>query len=249
MKRMQDKNVLITGGSKGIGRAIVELFYREGANVLFTYRSGKEQAEKLVAELLEQEQPNQVASIYLDVKNHASCNQCIEEAVKQYGEIDILVNNAGVTKDCLTMLIQEEDWKNVLETNLYGSFYMMQAVLPNMIRNRQGCIINLSSTSGLKGVAGQASYCASKSGLIALTSTLAKELGRKKIRVNAIAPGYIQSDMTSQLSEELVKKYTAQIPAQRFGRPEEVAEVALFLASEAASYINGQTIVVDGGLT
>ncbi|TCZ77169.1 SDR family oxidoreductase [Paenibacillus albiflavus] len=237
-----NKIVLVTGGSRGIGEAIVQEFYKAGAEVIFTYCNG----EKLAREV-EQKYPGS-KSYQMNLEDLYDIEKVYEQILADYDRIDILINNAGVTRDGYAMLMSENSWDTVIDTNLKGTFWLTKKMLLHMLQNRMGVIINMSSVAGLIGVAGQANYSASKAALIALTKTLSKELAGKGIRVNAIAPGYVKTDMVEKIPEKMKLQYEESIAMKRFAEPSEIASVALFLASDGASYINGETIVVDGGL-
>ncbi|MEY9975857.1 3-oxoacyl-[acyl-carrier-protein] reductase [Lysinibacillus sp. RC79] len=244
--RLKGKVAIITGGSRGIGQAIVKKLAEEGAEIAFTYNSDKEAAEKTTKEFLQN--GINIKAYQLDIKSLSQIKSFIKSVLDDFGRIDILVNNAGVTRDSYLMMMGEDAWNDVIDTNLTGLFYITKQVLPTMIRQKNGSVINITSVGGLIGVAGQTNYSAAKAGIIGLTHSLAKEISAKKIRVNAVAPGYVETDMLNKLTDELKEKYKETIPVKRFGRPEEIANVVAFLASDDASYIVGQTIVVDGGL-
>ncbi|NPA34116.1 MAG: 3-oxoacyl-[acyl-carrier-protein] reductase [Chlorobi bacterium] len=239
----KDKVVLVTGGSRGIGRAIVERFAQEGATVWFTYRSSKGEAQEL-----EEKYAGKVKGFQGDVADATAMEELVNTIVKEHGRIDVLVNNAGIARDNLVLRMKDEEWQQVIDVNLTAAFRLIKFVLKPMLKQRSGAIVNMSSIVGLTSNPGQANYAASKAGLIALTKAVAKEVGKRNIRVNAIAPGFIETDMTASLPEQVKKEYLSNIALGRFGKPEEVAEVVLFLASDRASYITGQTIVVCGGL-
>ena len=245
MKELEfkDKVVLVTGGSRGIGRAIVERFAQEGAIVWFTYRSSKGEAQQL-----EQKYEGQVKGFQGDVADAEAMQNLVDTIIKEHGRIDVLVNNAGIARDNLVLRMKDEEWQQVIDVNLTAAFRLTKFVLKPMLKQRSGAIINMSSIVGLTSNPGQANYAASKAGLIAFTKAVAKEVGKRNIRVNAIAPGFIETDMTASLPEQVKKEYLSNIALGRFGKPEEIAEVVLFLASDRASYITGQTIVVCGGL-
>ena len=246
MNLLKEKTALITGASRGIGRAIAFKFAENGANIAFTFHSSEEKAKALEKEL-------QAFGIKAKgyKSNAASYNeaQSLSEAViENFGNIDILVNNAGITKDNLLLRLSEEDWDSVIETNLKSLYNLSKPVAYAMLKQKKGSIINLTSIVGMKGQGGQSNYAASKAGIIGFTKSLADELGSRNIRTNAIAPGFIQTDMTDALPEATQKQYLAGIPLKRWGQAEEVANTALFLASDLSSYVNGQVLSVCGGL-
>ncbi len=240
MLSLQDKVILVTGGSRGIGRAIVETLVRAGSVVAFTYRGSKDAAEGIAAAYPDRAWPYQA-----DVTDAARAEAIIDELVKKHGRLDGLVNNAGITQDNLLLRLTEAQWDAVLQTNLKGPFLYTKAALKPMLRQRSGSIVNISSIVGLTGNPGQTNYAAAKAGLIAFTRSLAKEIGSRNIRVNAIAPGFIQTDMTTHLPNEA---WQSRIALGRLGQPTEIATVCAFLLSDLASYITGEVIVVDGGL-
>ncbi len=244
-----NETVLVTGGARGIGKSIVERFAAEGANVAFTYASNEAKARELIAKLKREHPERKFRCYALNVENREECDRVVCAVAADFGAVHVLVNNSGVAMDGLMMQLSDESWTATTGVNLSGVFYMMRAALPLMLGQRGGRIVNISSVSAMGGVEGQAGYCASKAGVVALTKVLAKEMSRKKIRVNAVAPGYIETDMLEALPQELRESYKRRIPARRFGSGDEVASVVSFLAGSDASYICGQTIVVDGGLT
>jgi len=242
---LQGKIALVTGASRGIGRAIALRFAREGANVGINYRTSREEAEA-VAESV-RELGVEPKLLHADVSRPDQV-QAMFEALDVWGGVDILVNNAGVTRDGLLMRMSEDDWDEVMNVNLRGAFLCCRAAARPMVRKRWGRIINMASVVGLAGNPGQSNYAASKAGLIGLTRTLSRELASRNITVNAIAPGFIETDMVASLSEDARSHIRALIPMDGFGTPEDVAAAAAFLASDGARYITGQTIAVDGGI-
>lgn len=243
--QLQEKVAIITGASRGIGAAIAQKFCEEGANVMLCSRS--EASVAAVAEPLAKQGFN-AKFVQADVSQKSDVEALVNLTLNEYSRIDILVNNAGITRDTLLMRMKDEDWDAVLHSNLTGTMYCARAVLRTMMRQKSGRIINVSSVIGLMGNAGQANYAASKAGIIGLTKSLAKEIGSRGITVNAIAPGFITTDMTANFSEADLERIRAMIPLNAFGTPEDVAELSLFLASDASRYITGQAIQVDGGM-
>ena len=240
---LKGKNIFITGSTRGIGLAMAHKFASLGANIVLNGR--REIDEELVSEF--SDYGVQVVSISGDVSDSTDAKRMVEENIEKLGSVDILVNNAGITKDKLMLKLTEEDFEQVLKVNLVGAFNMTQAVLKPMTKARQGAVINVSSVVGLIGNVGQANYAASKAGLIGFTKSVAREVAARNVRVNAIAPGMIESDMTDVLSDKVKEATLAQIPMKRFGNTSEVAEVAVFLARQ--EYLTGQVIAIDGGLT
>ena len=237
---------LVTGASRGIGRAIALRLAAEGCYVVINYNGSKEKAEEVQQEIL---QAGGQAHIYqCNVADFQACGEMFKDTISKMGHLDILVNNAGITKDGLLMGMSEEDFSKVLDTNLKGTFYCIRHAARTMIKQKKGRIINLSSIVGISGNAGQANYAASKAGVIGLTKSAAKELASRGITVNAIAPGFICTDMTQVLPEQVKEKIWAQIPMGGFGDPQDVAAAAAFFASEEAGYITGQVLMVDGGM-
>jgi 3-oxoacyl-[acyl-carrier protein] reductase len=241
---LSGKVAIVTGASRGIGRAVAVRLASRGAQVVAVARGNN--AAGTVAEI--QAAGGKAVAVSADVTDRSSIDAVIVQAVDQFGHIDILVNNAGITRDQLLMRMKTEDWDQVIATNLTAAFGCAQAVIKPMIKQRSGRIINISSVIGLMGNAGQANYAASKAGLIGLTKSLARELASRGITVNAIAPGYISTDMTNALSEEIQKSIQDKIPLKRVGTPDEIAAAVAFLASSEAAYITGQTLCVDGGI-
>lgn len=244
MNEFENQVVVVTGGSRGIGRAIVERFAAQGARVFFTYQRNEEAAAQVVAAC-----QGRAEAIACSQSDGAAIDKAVDQIREKAGKIDVLVNNAGITCDTFLMLMPAEDWDRVIDTNLNGAYRWCKAISRAMLQERRGSIINISSVAGLVGVMGQTNYAASKGALLAFTRALAAELGAKGIRVNAIVPGFIDTDMSARVPRPIKQKSLERIPLKRFGQPQEVAAVATFLASEAASYIMGQSIVVDGGLT
>ena len=243
---LENKIALVTGAGRGIGRAIAIGFAEEGAEVIINYNGSEERAKEVKQTI---EENGGKASIYkCNVSDFAACEAMIKDIVKEYGHLDILVNNAGITKDGLLMKMSEEDFDKVLDTNLKGTFHTIRAALRQMIRQRSGRIINMASVVGVSGNAGQANYAASKAGVIGLTKTAAREVASRGITVNAVAPGFIETDMTEVLPEKIKEASAAQIPLGKFGKAEDVANAVAFLASEDAGYITGQVLHVDGGM-
>ena len=246
MEILSGKIALVTGGSRGIGYACCLAFARAGADVAFTYNKSSAQAEKLCAEI--QTLGRRALALQADVKDYPACRRAAEEALAKFGKIDILVNNAGVTRDKALFLMSEEDWQEVIQINLCGTINMSRALITPMMKQKSGCIINMSSVSGAIGLARQTNYSASKAGIIGFTKALAKEVGRQNIRVNAVCPGFIETDMVAGLSEKLKSEILKYIPQQRLGSADEVAQLCVFLASEEAGYITGQAVKIDGGM-
>ena len=246
MAEFEDKVVVITGGSRGIGAECVRRFFQQGAKVVFTYNRSKSLAYKLKKEL--NSKKGQILCLKLDVRNFQDCRETIQKIVKKFKRIDVLVNNAGIKQDKSLVMMDYQDWQNVLETNLGGVFNMCRASVYTFIKQRQGCIINISSVSGLIGLVGQTNYSASKAGIIGFSKALAKELAPYNIRVNVVAPGFIDTDMSKDILPKFKEEMLKLIPMKRFGKAEEIAEMVLFLASSRASYITGEIIKIDGGL-
>lgn len=246
MKLLEGKVALVTGASRGIGKAIANLFALEGANVAITYIHNQELAEQVVADL---SAVGILAKAYrCNAADFAETEQLVKQVQDDFGRIDILVNNAGKTSDTLMLRMTENQWDEVIANNLKSVFNTIHAVSPIMLKQKSGTVINMASIVGLYGNAGQANYAASKAGIIGLTKSMAKELGSRGIRVNAIAPGFVETDMTANLSEEMKGNTLKNIALRRLGKPEDIARCALFLASELSSYITAQVLVCDGGM-
>lgn len=246
MQLVKDKVVLVTGASRGIGRAIANQFAQSGANVAFTYLSSVEKGEALVKEL---EAFGIKAKGYRsDASLFDASEELVNSIIADFGQIDILINNAGITRDGLLMRMSEEQWDEVIRVNLKSVFNLTKAVIKPMMKAKSGSIINMTSVVGVKGNAGQANYAASKAGIIGFTKSVALELGSRNIRCNAIAPGFIETEMTEELNEAAIEEWKKAIPLKRGGEAKEVADVCLFLGSDLSTYVTGQTIHVNGGL-
>ena len=243
---LDGKAALVTGGARGIGRAIVLRLATQGADVAFSYRGNQAAAEE-TAKAVEALGRRGLA-VQADVKDPAAAEALVKATIEAFGKVDILVNNAGITRDDLIMRMTEEAWRDVLETNLYGAFHVTKAVTRPMLKARSGRIINITSVSGQAGQMGQANYSSAKAGLIGLTKATARELASRSITVNAVAPGFVLTELTKDLPEALQAEITARTPLGRFGTTEEVADAVAFLASDEARYITGQVLAVDGGL-
>jgi len=243
---LKDKVCVVTGGSKGIGRAIVELFARQGGRVYYFSRSEAEDATALAKAA--GEGGGSAKWIRCDVADEAQAQAAVEAVIAEAGAIDALVNNAGVTRDNLALRMSLEEWETVLKTNLTSAFLVSKAAARHMIKKRSGSIVNMSSVVGIMGNGGQTNYAASKAGLIGFTKSLARELSSRGVRVNAIAPGFIGTTMTDKIPEEARTKLVASIPLGRIGRPEDIAQAALFLCSDLSSYVTGEILKVDGGM-
>ncbi len=246
MKLLQDKVVLITGASRGIGKAIAEACVAHGAKVAFTYLSSEEKAKALEQEL--SANGGVVKGFRSDAAKYDDAQKLVEDVVNEFGTIDVLVNNAGITRDTLLMRMTEEQWDEVINTNLKSAFNLTKAVQRPMLKARSGSIINMSSVVGVSGNAGQSNYAASKAGLIGFTKSVAQELGSRNIRCNAIAPGFIETEMTEVLDQKVVQEWRDSIPLKRGGAPIDVANATVFLASDMSAYVTGQTLHVCGGM-
>jgi 3-oxoacyl-[acyl-carrier protein] reductase len=243
---LKDKIALVSGGSRGIGRSIVLAFADAGAHVAFTYKSAAEAAEKVKSEI--ESKGRKALAIQSDAKDINGAMQVVDQVIKEFRRIDILVNNAGITKDTLLMRMSEQDWDDVLDTNLKSAFNFSKAVCRHMMGQREGKIINISSISGVMGNAGQVNYSSAKAGMIGMTKSLAKEFASRNIQVNAVAPGFVDTDMTDKLTPQQREALLNIIPMKRTAKPEEIASVVLFLATPASSYMTGQVLCVDGGI-
>lgn len=247
MKLLEGKTTLVTGGSRGIGAAIVQKFAEQGANIAFTFLSSEEKAKALAADL-STTFGVKVLAYRSDASDYSQAEALVSSALADFGKLDVLVNNAGITRDNLMLRMSEEQWDEVINTNLKSVFNLTKHILKPMLKARSGSIINISSIVGVTGNAGQANYAASKAGIFGLTKSIAKEVGSRNIRCNAIAPGFIETEMTSALDEKTRESYFAAIPMKRFGKGEEVANACVFLGSDLSCYISGQTLNVCGAL-
>ena len=246
MKLLENKIVIVTGASRGIGKSIAEECVNQGATVIFTYLSSKEKAEALEAEL--SSNGGVAKGFKSDASKFEEAQALVDNVVSEYGTVDVLINNAGITRDTLLMRMSEEQWDEVINTNLKSAFNLTKAVQIPMLKARSGSIVNMSSVVGVKGNAGQANYAASKAGLIGFTKSVAAELGSRNIRCNAIAPGFIETEMTEALDQKVVQEWRNGIPLKRGGSPLDVANATVFLASDMSAYVTGQTIHVCGGM-
>ena len=246
MKLLESKVAIITGGSRGIGKSICETFAQNGCNVAFTYNNSKESAESLAKEL--NGSGIKVKAYKSDASNFDDATKLVEDVLNDFGKIDILVNNAGIKKDNLLMRMEKSDFDSVINTNLSSVFNLTKASIKTFLKQRNGSIINISSVVGVKGNAGQSNYSASKAGIIGFSKSIALELGSRNIRSNVIAPGFIETDMTNSLSEDVINSWKESIPLKRGGNPSDVGNACVFLASDLSSYITGQTLHVDGGM-
>lgn len=246
MKLLENKTALITGASRGIGRGIAIAFAKQGANVAFTFNASVEAAKELEKEL--ESYGVKARGYQSNAAKFDAAQELVQEVLKDFGSLEILINNAGITRDNLLMRISEEDFDKVIEVNLKSVFNLTKAVIRPMMKQRQGSIINMSSVVGIKGNAGQTNYAASKAGILGFTKSVALELGSRNIRCNAIAPGFIETEMTAKLDPKTVDDWRNAIPLKRGGSPEDVANACIFLASDLSSYVTGQTLNVDGGM-
>lgn len=243
---LENKKVMITGGSRGIGRAMAIAMAQAGADVAIIYNGNKEAADKVCEEI--RAMGRQAAAFKCDVGNFEEAGKTVQAVNKELGGLDVLVNNAGITKDGLIFTLKEDDFDRVIETNLKGAFNTIKHAAKIMMKNRKGTIINITSVSGMMGNPGQANYAAAKAGMIGLTKTVAKELAARGITCNAIAPGFVATEMTDKLSDEVKDSIDSVVPLKRMAQPEDIANAAVFLASDKASYITGEVLKVDGGL-
>lgn len=243
---LNGKCAIVTGASRGIGRAIALKLASLGASIVVNYRSNEEEALEVQKEI--KELGSEAIVIQGDISKLEDVENLVNKAKEHFGKIDIMVNNAGITKDTLILRMKEEDFDKVIDVNLKGVFNCLKSISPVMLKQKSGKIINISSVVGISGNAGQVNYAASKAGVIGMTKSLAKELGARGINVNAVAPGFIETSMTSELGDKYKEEAKKNIPLKRFGKPEDVAEVAAFLASESSNYVTGQVIHVDGGM-
>ncbi len=244
--KLNGKTVLVTGASRGIGKGIAQKLAKEGANIAFTYVSSVEKANAFEAELIAS--GVKAKGYQSNAADFSEAEKLVDEIVKEFGSLDVLVNNAGITKDTLLMRMSEQQWDDVLDTNLKSAFAMTKAAMKPMMKAKAGSIINITSIVGIVGGAGQANYAASKAGMIGLTKSVAKEIGSRNIRCNAIAPGFIETEMTEVLGDDIKQEWIKTIPLKRGGKPEDVANCVLFLACDDSAYISGQTINVCGGM-
>ena len=246
MKLLEGKVALITGASKGIGKAIAQRYAEQGAQVAFTYLSSVEKGQALEQEL--QQTGAKVKGYRSDASNHEAAVDLVKQVIEDFGALDILINNAGITKDGLLMRMSEEQWDRVIQVNLKSVFNLTKASMRQMMKQRAGSIINITSVVGIRGNAGQSNYAASKAGIIGFTKSVALELGSRNVRSNAIAPGFIETEMTGELDEKVVEEWKQSIPLKRGGASSDVADCAVFLGSNMSNYITGQVLQVDGGM-
>lgn len=244
---LENRTALVTGASRGIGRQIAISLAAEGAFVIVNYNGSKERAEQVVKEITEK--GGKAAAVCCDVADNDACEEMVKNLITEYGRVDILVNNAGITRDNLLMKMSEQEFDDVINTNLKGAFHTIRHLSRYFLKQRSGRIINISSVSGITGNAGQANYSASKAGVIGLTKSVARELASRGITANAVAPGMVDTEMTEVLSDSIKEQMLEQIPLRRIGNPQDIADAVVFLASDKASYITGQVLTVDGGMT
>lgn len=245
MKLLEGKVALITGATRGIGKGIAEMYAQQGAKVAFTYAGSVDKAKELEATL---SSVTQIKGYQSDASDYDAAQKLVEEVMAEFGQIDILINNAGITRDNLLLRMSKEDWDTIIKVNLDSVFNLTKAVIKPMMKAKSGSIINMTSVVGISGNAGQANYAASKAGVIGFTKSVALELGSRNIRCNAVAPGFIETEMTGALDDKKVQEWRDGIPLKRGGKPEDIANACVFLGSEMASYITGQTLNVDGGM-
>ena len=245
MKQLEEKVAIITGATRGIGRGIAEVFAKEGAKIAFTYAGSVDKAQSLEKEL---SALTKIKGYQSDASDFDAAQKLVNEVLTEFGQIDIVVNNAGITWDNLLLRMGKEDWDTIIKVNLDSVFNLTKAVIKPMMKAKSGAIINMTSVVGVKGNAGQANYAASKAGVIGFTKSVALELGSRNIRCNAIAPGFIETEMTAVLDEKVVQGWRDAIPLKRGGQPEDIANACVFLASDKSSYITGQVLNVDGGM-
>ncbi|KGG81143.1 3-ketoacyl-ACP reductase [Caloranaerobacter azorensis H53214] len=243
---LNGKIALITGGSRGIGKAIALKLASLGANIVVNYTKSDAKAKEVIK--LAEEMGVRAIAVKADVSNKDDVENFINKVLDEFGRIDILVNNAGITRDNLLMRMKEEEWDDVININLKGTFNVTKTAIRSMIKQKSGSIINVASVIGITGNQGQCNYAASKAGIIGFTKSIAKEVAKKKVRVNAVAPGFINTDMTDKLPDKVKEEYLTKIPLNRLGEPEDIANAVAFLASDLSSYITGQVLIVDGGL-
>ncbi|MCS3530208.1 3-oxoacyl-[acyl-carrier-protein] reductase [Chryseobacterium sp. JUb7] len=245
MKLLEGKVALITGATRGIGKGIAEIFAQQGAKVAFTYAGSVDKAKELEATL---SSVTQIKGYQSDASDYDAAQKLVDDVMAEFGKIDILVNNAGITKDNLLLRMSKDDWDTIIKVNLDSVFNLTKAVIKPMMKAKSGSIINMSSVVGLKGNAGQANYAATKAGVLGFTKSVALELGSRGIRCNAVAPGFIETEMTAALDEKTVQAWRDGIPLKRGGQPEDIANACVFLGSDMSAYITGQTLNVDGGM-